>query len=323
MTAQHSAAQHSTAEQLTAERLTARRAGVPLRHPGPRTPERIAAVPTGVTVVRAALPPGANVVDELWRITETAGCRAACVELAHGSFGTLRYVHPAVGAERPAFYSDTVEPAGPCFVLGGSATVGTRAGRAFAHLHATWLDEHGRVRGGHLLPETTVGDAAIEATVRLLHDVSYVSDTCSETSMPAFTPHALARPATTQAVAARILPGQDLHDAVTTVAARAGFDSAVVRASLGSAVGARLRTGPGRVTEADWPATEFTSLAGTVRGGTAVLTASLVDRNGDVHSGLVLPGQNPVAVTFELYVERADAALADPGGAHTTEEAQA
>ncbi|MBB3052538.1 putative DNA-binding protein with PD1-like motif [Prauserella isguenensis] len=303
--------------------MTAQRAGVPLQHPGPRTQERIAAVPTGVTVVRAELPPGANIVDELWRITETAGYRAACVELAHGSFGTLRYVHPAVGAERPAFYSDTVEPAGPCFVLGGSATVGNRDGRAFAHLHATWLDEHGRIRGGHLLPETTVGDVPIEATARLLHDAEYVSDTCPETSMPAFTPHALARPATTQAVAARILPGEDLHDAVATVAARAGFDSAVVRASLGSAVGARLRTGPGRITEADWPATEFTSLTGTVRGGDVVLTASLVDRNGDVHSGLLLPGQNPVAVTFELYVERAD-----PGGAardvtHTAEEAQA
>lgn len=316
-------AQHSTAEQLTAEQLTARWAGVPLQHPGPRTPERIAAVPTGVTVVRAELPPWSNVVGELWRITEAAGCRAACVELAHGSFGTLRYVHPAVGAERPAFYSDTIEPAGPCFVLGGSATVGTREGRAFAHLHATWLDEHGRVRGGHLLPETTVGDAAIEATVRLLHDAAYVSDTCPETSMPAFTPHAQAEPATTQAVAARILPGEDLYDAVRTVAARAGFDSAVVRASLGSAVGARLRTGPGRITEADWPATEFTSLTGTARAGDAVLTATLVDRNGDVHSGRVLPGQNPVAVTFELYVERADAALADRGGAHTTEEAQA
>ncbi|GAA1217913.1 PPC domain-containing DNA-binding protein [Prauserella alba] len=260
-------------------------------------------VPTGVTVVRTELPPGANIAAELWRITESAGHRAACVELAHGGFGTLRYVHPAVGAERPAYFSETCEPAGPCFVLGGSATVGTRDGAGFAHVHATWIDEHGRVRGGHLLPETTVGAAAIEATVRLLHDVAYISDTCPETAMPAFTPHARGQATSPNAVAARLRPGEDLHTAVTDVAARAGFRSAVVRAGLGSTVGARLRTGPGRIAEADWPATEFTSLTGTVTDGEAVLTASLVDRNGDVHSGLVLPGQNPVAVTFELYVE--------------------
>ncbi|MCR3721676.1 MULTISPECIES: DNA-binding protein [Prauserella salsuginis group] len=303
--------------------MTAHRAGFPLQHPGPRSAERIVSVPTGVTVVRTELPPGARVAAELWRITESAGHRAACVELVHGSFGTLRYVHPAVGAERPAYFSETYEPAGPCFVLGGSATVGSREGSGFAHVHATWLDEHGRVRGGHLLPDTTVGAVPIEATMRLLHDVAYVSDTCPETAMPAFSPHPRWEAAATQAVAARIRPGEDLHTAVTDVAARAGFRSAVVRASLGSTVGARLRTGPGRIAEADWPATEFTSLTGTVADGEAVLTASLVDRNGDVHSGLVLPGQNPVAVTFELYVERADSGAISRDIDNTAEEAPA
>lgn len=302
--------------------MTAARAGVPLQHPGPRTPERIVSVPTAVTVVRAELPPGARVAAELYRITEAAGHRAACVELTHGCFGTLRYVHPAVGTGRPAYFSDTFEPAGPCFVLGGAATVGTRESRGFAHLHATWLDEYGRVRGGHLLPETTVGEMPIEVTMRLLHDVAYVSDTCPETTMPAFSPHALAPATAPHAVAARILPGEDLHTAVTAVAERAGFDSAVVRASLGSVVGARLRTGPGRIAEADWPATEFTALTGTVGDGDAVLTASLVDRNGEVHTGLVLPGQNPVAVTFELYLERADRHAAAGDAHNAAEEAQ-
>src|SRR5690606_11849250 len=159
------------------------------------------------------------------------------------------------------------------------------------------------VRGGHLLPECTVGDIPIEATVRLLHDVAWVSSTCPETMMPAFGHRAGVGCERPQAVFARIRPGVDLCYAVVEVAGRAGFPTARVRAGLGSVVGARLRTGEGRVTEADWPATEFTSLAGTVSDRDVSLAAVAVDRNGDVHSGVVIPGQNPVAVTFELYLE--------------------
>ncbi|WP_083666021.1 hypothetical protein [Saccharomonospora sp. CUA-673] len=57
------------------------------------------------------------------------------------------------------------------------------------------------------------------------------------------------------------------------------------------------------IVEVDWPATELTSLTGTVRGDDVALVAAMVDRHGDVHSGAVLPGENPVAVTYELYLE--------------------
>lgn len=280
-----------------------RRAGVPLRHPGPVAEERIVVVPTRVSVQRVEIPPGRRLSEYLHDVVSTAGCAGANVELAHGSFGALRYVHPAVGEDRPAFYSEAIEPPGPCFVQGGAATVGTRDGEGFTHIHATWIDGLGRVRGGHLLPECTVGDIPIEVTVRLLHDVAWVSSTCPETMMPAFSPRARRGCERPHAVSARIRPGVDLCDAVVEVAGRAGFPTARVRAGLGSVVGARLRTGEGRVTEADWPATEFTSLAGTVSDRDVSLAAVAVDRNGDVHSGVVIPGQNPVAVTFELYLE--------------------
>ncbi|MEV4729711.1 DUF296 domain-containing protein [Saccharopolyspora sp. NPDC049426] len=290
---------------MTELREHERRAGTPLRHPGPRAPERIVSVPTDVSVLRAALPRGAGVAEALWRLTEGAGAAAASVELANGSFGVLRYVHPAIGTEHPAYFSETVEPAGPCFVLGGSATVGLRDGAGFAHVHATWLDRSGKVRGGHLLPGTTVGDLPVEATVRLLHDVTFVSHTDSETQMPAFTPHPRAEATNPRAVAARVRPGEDLHAAAASIARAAGFGVATVRASLGSVVGARLWSGSNDVVEVDWPATEFTKLTGTVRGDDVVLAGSLVDRHGAVHSGVLVPGENPVAVTFELYVEDA------------------
>ncbi|OQO92016.1 hypothetical protein B1813_06970 [Saccharomonospora piscinae] len=293
--------------------MTARRAGVPLHHPGPRPAERIVSVPTPVTVVRAELPPGAVVADALWELTRSAGCRGASAELAHGCFGTLRYVHPAIATDgtRIASFSDTVEPTAPGFVVGGSATVGTREGRGFAHVHAAWLDGDGALRGGHLLPGTTVGDVAIQVTLRALPGAALVSETDPETTLPAFTPHRVAgEHGPARAVVSRVRPGVDLHEAVVEAARRGGFSSAVVRASLGSAVGARLRTGPGRITEADWPATEFTALTGTVEGADGdrprvTLAGSLVDLTGRVHAGVLLAGQNPVAVTFELFVEEA------------------
>lgn len=295
--------------------MTAKRAGVPLVHPGPRAPERIVSVPTGVSVLHAELPPGAGVADALWELTRDAGWRGASAELAHGRFGTLRYVHPApsVDGVRPATFSETVEPIAPNALLTGSATVGTREGRGFAHVHAAWIDAEGRLRGGHLLPETTVGDVPIQVTLRGLPSVTLVSETDPETTLPAFTPHPVAAGDGTgrRAVMSRVRPGVDLHDAVLTIAAEAGFSSAVVRASLGSLVGATLHRGPGRVGVVDWPATEVTTLVGTVRGAgsadaVAELTASLVDVTGALHTGVLVPGRNPVAVTFELYLEEAD-----------------
>ncbi|EHR61104.1 PCC domain-containing protein [Saccharomonospora cyanea] len=296
--------------------MTARRAGVPLVHPGPPAAERIVSVATPVSVVRAELPAGSVVADALWELTRSAGCRGAHAELSHGCFGRLRYVHPAIGADGapPATFSETVEPVAPGFVVGGSAAVGMREGRGFAHVHATWLDGEGRLRGGHLLPETTVGDVPIQVTLRALPGVALVSDTDPETTMPVFTPHPVpcGDVPGPRAAVSRVRPGVDLHEAVATVAAEAGFDSAVVRASLGSAVGAHLRRGS-RLVEVPWPATEFATLTGTVHGaGTArpriVLAGSLVDLDGRVHTGVVVEGRNPVAVTFELYLEEADRA---------------
>src|SRR5690606_6768676 len=127
----------------------------------------------------------------------------------------------------------------------------------------------------------------------------------AETEMPAFTPYRRTPATRIRAVSSRIRPGEDLCTAVATVARRAGFDSALVRASLGSLVGARLRSGAGEPVEVDWPASEVTSLTGRVRGGDVALVASRVGRHGEVFSGVILPGENPVAVTFELYLEDA------------------
>lgn len=289
--------------------------GVPLMHCGPAPKQRIVSVASAVEVVRGELPPGALLIDALWNLMEPTGAEAGAVELGPGTFGNLPYVYPAVGddASQPMSFTKANRSPGPCLVLGGSATVGRRHGERFTHTHATWMDGQGRIRGGHLLPEAHVGEVPILVVLRALVDAEQVSDDDPETGLPTFTPRPRrgapvhSRATTDRAVISRVRPGIFIDDAVRDICRAAGFDQAQVRASLGSTVGARLTTSEG-VTEVAWPAVEFTQLVGAAQGmlgehSELELQGTLVDIHGDIHHGVVRPGENPVAVTFELYVE--------------------
>lgn len=291
------------------------RAGEPLVYSGPAPQERIASVPTPVVVVRGELTPGELLTDAIWALLEPTGALAACVELGSGTFGHLPFVFPAIGEDPDmpvSFTAPHVAP-GPAMVLSGSGTVGHRFGERFTHTHATWLDARGRLRGGHLLPEARVGDVPIEVVLRALPGAEQISDNDPETGMPAFTPRPYDGPAlpvpsdAPRAVISRVLPGVHLDEAVLRVCREAGFARARVRASLGSTVGARLVAEDGDIQEVAWPAVEFTQLLGgaDLTGDDPVveLQGTLVDIHSKVHNGVIALGENPVAVTFELYVE--------------------
>lgn len=291
------------------------RAGEPLVYPGPAPVERLVSVPTPVVVVREELTPGELLTDAIWALLEPTGAQAACVELGTGTFGHLPFVYPAIGQDpaRPVSFTEPHVAPGPAMVLSGSGTVGHRFGTRYTHTHATWLDSRGRLRGGHLLPDARVGDVPIEVVLRALPGAEQLSDTDPETGMPAFTPRPYEGPDlevpadAPRAVISRVLPGVYLDQAVLGVCRQAGFERARVRASLGSTVGARLLAEDGEIHEVAWPAVEFTQLLGgaDLTGAEPVveLQGTLVDIFSDVHNGVVALGENPVAVTFELYVE--------------------
>lgn len=118
------------------------------------------------------------------------------------------------------------------------------------------------------------------------------------------------------AVIARVLPNIDITDAVLRVCREAGYETASVRAGLGSFVGATfIDRATGQIRLADGPATEVIALVGDVRtigGELAVrLTATLVDRHGVIHAGELVPGENLVAATFELTIQRIDTPAVD------------
>jgi predicted DNA-binding protein with PD1-like motif len=100
-----------------------------------------------------------------------------------------------------------------------------------------------------------------------------------------------------------VRPNVDLVRAVEALAVEHGLRRAIVRGKIGSLVGACLQQGDYTV-RAPGPATEVMFLDGwvtTERGSAqAQLSAAVVDLTGTVYLGRLVPGRNPVAMTFEL-----------------------
>jgi hypothetical protein len=102
----------------------------------------------------------------------------------------------------------------------------------------------------------------------------------------------------------RLHPGVDVTAAVAEIAAEHGFPAASLSGSVGSLVGVVLQ-GPDSPVVVEGPATEV-SFAGVVPApGAGLPTVSVVavDGRAQVHTGLLVPGANLVAVTVELLVE--------------------
>ena len=283
----------------------------PLVHPGPRAAHRRTSVPVRSRAVFLSLPPGRRLIDALDSALVDLGVTSAQVELLDGTFSRLSYCYPAPPGDRPAavWFSDTVEARVPARLLAGSMTVGTRAGERYFHCHAAWVDAAGELRGGHVWPETVVGPGSLHVLIHALDGVDSRSAVDPETTLPVFTPHALAptRPDAgdaRRAVMSRLHPGVDVTAAITEIAAEHGFAEASVSGSVGSLVGVVLQ-GPDGSVVVEGPATEV-SFAGVVPApgkGSPTVSVVAVDSQAQVHTGLLVPGENLVAVTVELLVE--------------------
>lgn len=297
-----------------------------LPHPGPRATERLLVLPTQVVTATHRLQPGERLVDELVRLTTDLGVTSGSVSFSSGTLDPLHYCFPAKGDGQRAAWFSAEHVTADAQLTGGSATIGEREGEPFVHAHLIWKDEHGVSRGGHVWPETLVGSPAPEVTVAGLRHADWESVTDPETMLPAFHPrsrhNAQGSGEDRDFAVARVLPDEDITEAVRRIGREAGFDAVKVVAGLGSFIGAVLQTEssaarePGQVDRVvvDGPATEVLKLTGTltssapseVSGEPAPmpeLHCTVVDLRGTVHSGYLIPGENHIAVTFELLVE--------------------
>ncbi|WP_120003430.1 PCC domain-containing protein [Nesterenkonia muleiensis] len=286
-----------------------------LHHAGPPGSPRIQSYKSRSISALQSLRSGALLTEELLRITSSLGVTAAYAELSSGMLSPLHYCVPAPSDHKRcvSFSEERITKEG--HLVYGSATIGTRDGRPFIHSHLHWSDDRGRALGGHIFPATVVGSPAPVAAVVGLLDAEWTSIDDPETFMPTFVPSAsrtkepLMTDQYSTVTVSRVLPNEDITEAVLSVCRKAGYSKAVVRAGLGSLIGARLTDATGQVRQVDGPGTEIITLTGFVKTGDngleAQLTTTLVDRHGEIHSGRLLPGENPVAVTFELTLQPA------------------
>jgi predicted DNA-binding protein with PD1-like motif len=284
-----------------------------LVHPGPVAEERVVSVPTRLSAYDVELPAGVRLVDALEQFLHDTGNRAATGELVGGELAEFSYYIPVPGSgEGPvATFSEVRTGAAPGRMIRGGLTLGSKDGRTFCHSHSLFVDAHGFRRGGHLVPESVVLGTGVRARMWGAADVAIEVTPDPETTMSLFVPRQVAESGRGDlaAVICRVRPNVDLVTVVEDLAAQQGWDAADVRGQIGSLVGGRLGQPDGSVVDVDGPATEVMFLDGTARRidgrMTADLSAHLVDRHGIVHRGRVLPGQNHVAMTYELVLTEA------------------
>lgn len=285
-----------------------------LQHTGTPLQPRIASVPARCSLAHVSLRPRQPLLPQLLEVLTGMGSTSGFAELYSGSLDPVVYCVPREGdAERAVGFSEERRAPNVAFVA-GSATIGTRFGEPFLHCHSFWIDAAGHRRGGHVFPDTVVG-STVSAAVFGLHGAEWRSADDPETNMPVFTPYEgeTTMPqndlSLAEIIVSRILPNQDITQAATEICERAGWDGAIIRAGLGSLIGgAFIDPATGERHDAPGPGTEVISLVGHLAragaGWSGRLSCTLVDREGEIHAGELIPGENPVAVTFELTLLR-------------------
>ena len=302
--------------------------GRSVAHPGPVTDDRVTAVRgrtrpqhfadllSGSPAHPDASGPGARfLVDAVTAAVDAAGADSGIVEFSTVRLPHISYCFPAAGdAVRPMLYSETHTSSGTVFEA--TATVGWRRRPSdegespadlerWVHFHASWVDDAGMLRGGHLWPDTTVAGTLDRATVWPLYGITLVNAFDDETELPVFTPVRAEAPATAaplsrgdrDAVFARVRPNQEIHGTVRGLTTAHGLAGGAVRGGTGSFVGAMFDDG--RTIEG--PATEVISLAGRLDDTAAgPLTCSLITARGTVASGRLAAEGNIVGATYDL-----------------------
>jgi predicted DNA-binding protein with PD1-like motif len=292
-----------------------------LTQPGTPLPRRIDVHPTTLHPVSVELPAGTPLLEALQQVVFDQGYTSAFGELRGGTFTAFNYYIPAVceAGTSVATFSDPFTGSSPAAFMRGGLTIGLRDGEVFTHCHAQFVDADGIMRAGHLIPESVIVGPGVTADLYATRDVAMTVLPDTEINFPVFQPQPATPalpPADTsrglRSIVARIHPNVDITEAIEELAAQHGFDTAVIRGKIGSFVGATLAQGD-QIVSAPGPATEVMYLDGTVRrdetgAHRAELTCAAAAVDGNVYSGAVVRGHNPVAMTFELALsEQAEA----------------
>lgn len=279
-----------------------------LRQPGPATSERIVAQAGRGETLRLALRPGLTLVEAIARLLAESGFTTGAVTSGNLRLSPFRYFLPGPSPDsmHVAWFNGP-HAADWAQVERANATFGWRDGAPYLHCHAVWIEPDGTRRGGHIIPEdTTLVAAETAAEIWATRAVEMRAMADAETNFSLFQPAPRSPDADCRRdlIVARIRPNEDVCEAIERLCAARGIGAATLRGSLGSLIGARFTSGD-TVTD---HATEVLVADGRVEpDGDGRCRASLdllvADMRGRVHTGQAERGENPVCITFELFMQ--------------------
>jgi predicted DNA-binding protein with PD1-like motif len=281
-----------------------------IQHPGPVSLERTSEVAGAHLPLRFVLEPGHSVDAAIAEGFAASGCIGGFVTLQGGQCEPFRFVMPAASpdAHHAAWFSDTFAPEGPVEITRACAIVGQRDGKPFVHCHGIWETTEGTRMGHMLAPDTMVAEP-MEVTGIGLRGATFKALPDPETNFTLFEPLPVAddkrEPAGPRVLLAKVRPNEDISLAIEGICSRQEIERAYVH-GIGSLNGVRFNDG--RRVEAY--ATEVLIHEGRVESvhgrPRASLRVDVVDMEGQIFSGGLVHGDNPVCVTFELVIEEVE-----------------
>lgn len=276
-----------------------------LIQPGPVVAQRFESFEGKGRKFEFLLAPGLSINEAIAGPLLAENMRAAALVLEGGAFAPFHYLMPALSTDgvHAAWYSDQYSPMGETQLQRGNVTFGERDGAPFIHCHAIWNEADGSCNAGHILPHETIVSKPIRATAWSVDNIAMVSEPDAETGFTLFHPVQRSEPDAqgSRMVFARVAPNEDIIESLETICQTHGFETAAIRSSIGSLIGARYLDGR----TVDDIATEVFVLEGTVsRNSTATrVEIAMVDTHGTITRGVLERGANPVCITFELCLE--------------------
>ncbi|MDV6317998.1 PPC domain-containing DNA-binding protein [Chromohalobacter sp. HP20-39] len=164
-----------------------------LRHTGRFSPVRIQSMHhQSGHHIRLVLAPGRSLYEALVEPLRDINVTSASTTILGGHFEHLEYcvAPPDPSGNAMIAYSKPID-AGAAFMVFGNATIGKDMnGRPLVHCHATLRTESGQVKGGHIVPQTSViGNTPITVLVTALEGFELRQAFDNETNIPLLKPY--------------------------------------------------------------------------------------------------------------------------------------
>lgn len=274
-------------------------------HPGPVAERRVRWAASRLTERRSRVDGGGrSLLDVIAGLAAELGVSSGTGRITGCTLTAARFTTGGPARDGKAANYTYIRDLGSAHLPWGTFSFGqTPDGAPFVHCHAmVEADGIASPAGGHLFPSDCRAAGELAVAMLGIPDIDLVQRHDPETLHSVFEIGACRSARAPEAVFVRVRPNEDLTIALEQACTTLGIADAKVGPSLGSlnapvlGAGAQDRIALGSV------GMEAVAIEGSIAGGGATLSATLVDETGTPHAGPLVRGLAPVCVTAELLV---------------------